>query len=73
MVCKICGKNQFIGHQIIRADVLVSGNGEFEGNLPGGLEGHIYDAEKPYGPFTCVCCGTEYDELTEEPLSTEFP
>lgn len=73
MVCKICGKNQFIGHQIIRADVLVSGKGEFEGNLPGGLEGHIYDAEKPYGPFTCVCCGAEYDELIEEPLSTEFP
>ena len=58
MVCKTCGNSQFIGHQIIRADVMVNGN------LSGGLEGHIYDAEKPDGPFTCICCGAEYEELT---------
>ena len=72
MICKICGKNQFIGHQIIRADVLVDGDGEFAGNLSGGLEGHIYDSEKPYGPFTCICCGAEYDELTEDSYPVYF-
>ena len=25
----------------------------------------VYDAEDPYGPFTCAQCGTEYDELEE--------
>lgn len=63
MVCKTCGNSQFIGHQIIRANVLVGGDGKFVGNLSGGLEGHIYDAGKPYGPFTCICCGAEYEEL----------
>lgn len=72
MICKICGKNQFIGHQIIRADVLVDGDGEFAGNLSGGLEGHIYDFEKPYGPFTCICCGAEYDELKEDSYPVNF-
>ena len=39
MVCKTCGNSQFIGHQIIRADVLVGGDGKFVSNLAGGLGG----------------------------------
>lgn len=63
MTCT-CGCNRFIAHQLIRADVYVDERGEFDGNLPGGLEPNIYDAEKPYGPFTCVHCGKAYDELS---------
>lgn len=65
MKCKFCGNDEFVAHQIIRADVVVDENGEFDRNLEGGLEAHIYDAEKPYGPYTCTICGTEYDELRE--------
>lgn len=65
MVCKIYNNTRFIGHQIIRADVLVDSAGEFEADLPGGVENHIYDRAMPYGPFTCTCCGAEYDKLTE--------
>lgn len=63
--CPVCGAEEFIGHQLIRADVCVDAYGEFERNLEGGLEAHIYDAEKPYGPFTCMKCSMEYDELPE--------
>ena len=63
--CPFCGSERFIGHQEIRADVYVGGNGEYEDNLPGGLEAIIYDSSHPYGPFTCSKCGREYDPLPE--------
>ena len=63
--CPFCGSKKFIGHQLIRADVYVGEDGNFEDNLPGGLESAVYDAEKPYGPFTCVKCSEEFDELPE--------
>ena len=62
MIC-ICGNDRFIGHQIIRADVIVGADGSFQENVTDRLEDSIYDAEKPYGPFTCPACGREYDEL----------
>lgn len=61
-----CGSTRFIGHQLIRADVVVDGNGEFLENCEPSLEAAIYDAEKPYGPFTCTVCRKEYEELTVE-------
>ena len=61
--CLFCGSKRFIGHQLILAEVYVNENGDFDDNLPGGLEAHIYDSERPYGPFTCDKCGNEFDEL----------
>lgn len=63
MKCK-CGNDKFIGHQIIRADVIVNENGDFDENLECGLEKAIYDAERPYGPFSCTKCRAEYEEIT---------
>lgn len=63
MKCKICGSETFIAHQQCRMDVFVNGEGDFESDMPGGCESAIYDAEKPYGPFTCNRCGAEYEEL----------
>lgn len=37
MKCKCCGNERFIGHQVIRADVIVDGNEAFAENLFGGL------------------------------------
>ena len=62
MICT-CGNDRFIGYQIIRADVIVGVDGSFLENVTDRLEDSIYDAEKPYGPFTCTACGREYDEL----------
>ena len=53
MICT-CGNDRFIGHQIIRADVIVGADGSFLKNVTDRLEDSIYDAEKPYGPFTCT-------------------
>jgi len=49
--------------QIVRVDVIVDAGGSFESNVTNPMENSIYDAEKPYGPFTCTVCGKEYDEL----------
>ncbi len=72
MVCKSCGCSTFWGHQICRADILVSGlTGEFCGNMPGGIA--IYDTGNPYGPFQCTGCGAVYDELTDTATPTSGP
>jgi hypothetical protein len=44
-------------------DVICDGDGDFYDNIETGIESAIYDAEQPYGPFQCVECGAEYDEL----------
>lgn len=61
MICPICNCNHFYAHQVIRASVIVDENNDFVDNMPDGIEAHIYDSETPYGPYTCVRCGTEYD------------
>ncbi len=56
MKCK-CGCERFMAHQICRHDVIVTDRGDY-------LSDHgIYDSETPYGPFTCIDCGAQYDEL----------
>lgn len=62
MICK-CGCNKFYAHQVVRMDVICDGDGYFYDNIEEGIEAAIYDAELPYGPFQCVQCGAEYDEL----------
>ena len=62
MICK-CGCNRFYGHQVVRMNVICDENGDFDDNIEAGVEAAIYDAGKPYGPFQCVQCGAEYDEL----------
>ena len=64
MLC-VCGNDRFYAHQIIRADVIVDSDGAFLENATERLEESIYDAERPYGPFTCTKCGKEYDELRQ--------
>lgn len=63
MTCK-CGCNRFYAHQVVRIDIICNEYGEFDDNIyKDDIEASIYDAERPYGPFQCVECGAEYDEL----------
>ena len=55
--CSNCGNETFTAHQQCYHDIKVDGHGEFLGD-----EG-IYESGKPYGPFTCPECDTEYEEL----------
>lgn len=60
--CPVCGNEKnFIGHQVIRADVIVDGDGSFSRNLACGLDAAVYDSGRPYGPFSCVACHHEFD------------
>jgi|GEM_PF-2983036 len=55
----LCGGSTFTGHQVCRHDVIVDGDNTF-------VDGRdIYDSENPYGPYTCLKCGAEYDDLNE--------
>ena len=62
----ICGNNRFYAHQLVRLDVVVDENCAFDSNLYDNAEAAIYDAEKPYGPFTCTVCNREYDEFHQD-------
>lgn len=46
MICS-CGSNRFLAHQLLRVNVIVDEHGEFEADLPEGLESSIYDSEPP--------------------------
>lgn len=69
-VCPKCGSPTFIGHQLVRMDILVefAGTGglpTFAGNCYENVEEAIYDSEVPYGPFTCRRCGAEFENAEE--------
>lgn len=69
MKCIVCDHEKFYGHQVMRADVVCDGRGDFVSNVKTGLESAIYDSETPYGPFQCVFCGAEYEALRDVPDS----
>lgn len=53
MKCK-CGNETFSAHQVCHHDIFVDGSGEY------AKEHAIYYSGKPFGPFTCIKCGTVY-------------
>lgn len=62
MKCK-CGCDRFFAHQLLRVEIIVDGKGYYEEDAGKTLADSIYDAET-YGPYTCVECGAEYEDLT---------
>lgn len=54
-----CGNERFYAHQVTRHDVVVDPGGAYQRDIG------VYDAEEPYGPFTCTQCEAVYDELSE--------
>lgn len=71
MKCSVCGNNLFFAHQLVRMDILCDGDGTFVSNINENPAADIYDAENPYGPFTCSICGAEYDELKASSVLTQ--
>lgn len=64
--CKKCGSTKFIAHQELLADIIVDGDNQFDRNVDGGLENGVYDCSTPYGPYSCLNCGAEYEKLEED-------
>lgn len=60
ITCK-CGCESFNAHQRLYVDIVVDRNANFLKNQNNSIESSIYEAEDPYGPFTCTRCGAEYD------------
>jgi len=50
-------------------DVIVDENNTFLDNPTGDGSLSIYEAENPYGPYTCMACGAQFEVLddTREP------
>lgn len=67
--CPKCGCVRFIGHQRVYMDVVCDSQGGYVEPISENCEKDIEEADKPYGPFTCEKCGTEYDEL---PITVEM-
>jgi hypothetical protein len=63
MACK-CGGNRFVGRQVCRHDIVVDDYNVWQENC-GTAEDSIYDAEQPYGPYTCLSCEMVWDELPQ--------
>ena len=71
--CPICGNDKFYAHQKVLMDVVV------DNDLDYISDGEVYEAERPYGPFTCTLCRTEFDgedfnnlRMTSGPTNTNW-
>ncbi len=62
----ICGNKEFHAHQKCRLDIICDGSGNWLKDSPNDKSA-CYDAEDPYGPFTCTKCKIEYEELVKCP------
>ena len=63
-ICPKCGGRTIYAHQLVRMDIVVDGDNDFEDEVPNG----VYDAETPYGPYECVNCGYTLDDLSTLPV-----
>lgn len=64
MACK-CGGNRFVAHQRVYVDVVVDGDNYFLENCGKDTDDAIYEAEDPYGPYTCLKCEKVDDDLPQ--------
>jgi len=58
--CPNCGCVEFTAHQQCYHDIVVSLNNTFES------DSGIYESETPYGPYGCINCDYECEELPKE-------
>jgi len=68
--CPNCHGKEFHANQRLYVDVIVDGGNNFLRNIAGTertgeLGVTITEADNPYGPFRCINCGVEYDDLDE--------
>lgn len=62
-----CGCTEFYAHQVCHLDVVVDGDNEWLRNPDNDTDAAIYHSGTPFGPYTCVSCGEEYDDIKDIP------
>lgn len=67
MKCSVCSHAKFFGHQVVHTNIVCDEKGSFYSNTKNGLDAEVYEFREPFGPFQCVFCGAEYEELTDVP------
>lgn len=70
MKCSVCNHAKFFGHQVVHTNIVCDEKGSFYSNTKNGLDAEVYEFREPFGPFQCVFCGAEYEELTPVVLAT---
>lgn len=65
MACK-CGSNEFSAFQVCRHDIVVDSQNNYIRGLCGQADQDIYDSDDPYGPYTCMRCHTQYDDIPQD-------
>ena len=55
-----CGNQEFHAHQVCHHDVIVDGDGNWLREL---CKNSVYESDNPLGPFRCIKCNKEYDEI----------
>lgn len=63
--CPDCGKNEFSANQVCRVNVVVDNLNNFIRNQDNNMESSVYDADNPFGPYSCMDCGFSFDEIDE--------
>lgn len=61
--CLDCGHEEFSGNQICRVNVVVDAKNNFIRNQEKTMEASVYDADNPYGMYSCLNCGKEYEDV----------
>lgn len=61
--CVNCGGKEFSASQVVRVNVVVDIDNHFLRNESENMVNSVYDADNPYGPYTCINCGEEYVNL----------
>lgn len=65
IICPNCGHDEFAAHQVCHMDVIVDGSNNFLHGAGKTTAECIYESDAPFGPYTCVKCGAQFDELTD--------
>jgi hypothetical protein len=63
--CANCGSKEFSANQVVRANIIVDFQNNFLRNSANSLEDSVYEADNPFGPYSCCNCGEEFDEICD--------
>lgn len=61
--CYVCQGKEFSANQVCRVNVVVDSQNNFLRNESENMESSVYDSDNPFGPYSCLSCGEEYEDI----------